>query len=167
MCPILDDRLHQRVYPSCCKIKCQLEAEEVSLSAARKHGSVHHSVGRPERGTCHAEQCLLDPELRNILVADFHVLADAKTPPEDAEDVDDEEAVRPSFDLNVGAREDEHPGETADGSCGNGHKCVDLHETSVLVLHNVQFVLTVYRRSPVPRPLTSRNSKPMTELKLL
>jgi hypothetical protein len=98
----------------------------VRLASTRQHRGIHDSVGGPQCRTRHAEQRLLDPELGDVFVSDLDVLADAEAAPEDAENIDAEEGVGPAFDFDVGAWEDEHPHQTADGRGGDGHECVDL-----------------------------------------
>ncbi|KAI2022312.1 hypothetical protein LOZ48_006230, partial [Ophidiomyces ophidiicola] len=110
---VLDDALHQRVDPAGGQVEGELEAEELGLGALGDEGGVDAAVVRAQGAAGAHEQHLLDPELGVVLVADGHARADAQAAPEDAQEVDGQEAVRPALDGRRDTRERQQEAQAA------------------------------------------------------
>ena len=117
---VLDRPLQQRIDPPRRQVQHDLKAKEERFATTRQHRRVQHAVECPQRARAAHEQHLLDPELRGVLEPHGRVGADADAAPDDAQQLQAQEAVRPRLQLNARVGEGEHPGEGTEGREDDG-----------------------------------------------
>ena len=122
---VLYDALDEWVDPPGCEIQRNLQPEKGGLGALWNKRCVQHPIERSQGAARAHEQTVCYPELGLVFVPNGQAVRDAEAPPEDAQDVDAQEYVRPLFDVQLGVVEAEEPRERPDAREDDHHEAVD------------------------------------------